>query len=106
MGYRARVEPPTAAAYSEIFKRTAKARGVMIDEECLRHVLRRYTDENRIMKGCEPRDLLNKVNDICLFEGREMRLTKELVDLAWGNYFGTAHGFAPEVMKFSHGLHG
>jgi hypothetical protein len=58
------------------------------------------------MKGCEPRDLLNKVNDICLFEGRELRLTKELVDLAWGNYFGTAHGFAPEVMKFSHGFNG
>src|SRR5918996_602382 len=106
MGYRARVEPPTAAAFSEHFKRTAKARGVAIDEECLRHILKRYTDENRIMKGCEPRDLLNKVNDICLFEGREMRLTRELVDLAWGNYFGTSHGFAPEVMKFSHGLHG
>ena len=106
MGYRARVEPPTAAAYSEIFKRTAKARGVLIDDDCLRHILRRYDDEKRIMKGCEPRDLLNKVNDICLFEGRELRLTKELVDLAWGNYFGTAHGFAPEVMKFSHGLHG
>jgi predicted ATPase with chaperone activity len=106
MGYRARVEPPTAAAYSEIFKRTAKARGVAIDEDCLRHILKRYTEENRVMKGCEPRDLLNKVNDICLFEGRDLRLTKELVDLAWGNYFGTSHGFAPEVMKFSHGLHG
>ena len=106
MGYRARVEPPTAAAFSEIFKRTASARGVAIDEECLRHILKRYTDENRIMKGCEPRDLLNKVNDICLFEQRELKLTTELVDLAWGNYFGTSHGFKPEVMKFSHGLHG
>ena len=38
MGYRARVEPPTAAAFTEIFKRTAKARGVTIDEECLRHI--------------------------------------------------------------------
>ena len=55
------------------------------------------------MKGCEPRDLLNKVNDICLFEGREMKLTKELVDLAWGNYFGTSHGFAPEALKVSGG---
>src|SRR5215208_2375830 len=100
MGYRARVEPPTAPAFSEIFKRTAKMRGVAIDEACLRHILKRYTDENRIMKGCEPRDLLNKVNDICLFEGRELKLTPELVDLAWGNYFGTSHGFAPEVMQF------
>jgi hypothetical protein len=100
MGYRARVEPPTPAAFTEIFKRTATNRGVVIDDNCLRHVLKRYSDEQRIMKGCEPRDLLNKVNDICLFEGREMKLTPELVDLAWGNYFGTAHGFAPEVMQF------
>ena len=100
MGYRARVEPPTAAAFSEIFKRTARFRGVAIDEECLRHILRRYENERRIMKGCEPRDLLNKVNDICLFEGRELKLTKELVDLAWGNYFGTSHGFAPEAVQF------
>ena len=55
--------------------------------------IKRYANESRVMKGCEPRDLLNKVNDICLFEGRELRLTKELVDLAWGNYFGTSHGF-------------
>src|SRR5215813_4873753 len=100
MGYRARVEPPTAGAFVEIFKRTATGRGIVIDEACLRHVLKRYADENRIMKGCEPRDLLNKVNDICLFEGRELKLTPELVDLAWGNYFGTSHGFAPDVVKF------
>src|SRR5258705_967208 len=100
MGYRARVEPPTPAAFSEIFRRTAKVRGVTIDDQCLNHVLKRYDDENRIMKGCEPRDLLNKVNDICLFEGRAMTLTTELVDLAWGNYFGTSHGFEPEIMQF------
>jgi len=107
MGYRARVEPPSPAAFTEIFKRTAKVRGVTIDEDCLRHIIKRYNDENRVMKGCEPRDLLNKVNDICLFEGREMKLTKELVDLAWGNYFGTSHGFAPEALTVGgNGSHG
>ncbi len=60
MGYRARVEPPTPAAFTEIFKRTAKVRGVAIDEACLRHILKRYADENRVMKGCEPRDLLKQ----------------------------------------------
>lgn len=100
MGYRARVEPPTAAAFVEIFKRTANARGVVIDQECLNHVLSRYVAESRIMKGCEPRDLLNKVTDICLFEGRPLQLTTELVDLAWGNYFGTSHRFAPEIEQF------
>src|SRR5215203_1268776 len=100
MGYRARVEPPTPAAYMEIFRRTAAARGLQCEQPCLDHILRRYEAENRVMKGCEPRDLLNKVNDICLFEARELKLTPELVDLAWGNYFGTSHGFAPEVMQF------
>jgi len=100
MGYRARVEPPTPHAFSEIFRRTAKDRGVAIDDDCLNHIIKRYAQENRIMKGCEPRDLLRKVNDICLFEGRQMKLTTELVDLAWGNYFGTAHGFDPEYRRF------
>lgn len=96
MGYRARVEPPTPGAFVEIFKRTATGRGVVVNQECLDHVLRKYMVENRVMKGCEPRDLLNKVRDICLFEGRPSELTVELIDLAWGNYFGTAHRFAPD----------
>lgn len=100
MGYRARVEPPTPSAFVEIFKRVATTRGVAIDQQCLNHILNRYALEKRVLKGCEPRDLLNKVTDICLFEGRVMQLTPELVDLAWGNYFGTSHGFAPE--EFEH----
>jgi hypothetical protein len=100
MGYRARVEPPTAGAFVEIFKRTATGRGIQVDQHCLDHILSKYKDENRIMKGCEPRDLLNKVNDICIFEGRAPHLTTQLIDLAWGNYFGTAHGFDPEYQRF------
>lgn len=100
MGYRARVEPPTPSAFVEIFKRVATTRGVTVDQQCLDHVLHKYAFEKRQMKGCEPRDLLNKVNDICLFEGRTLELNPELLDLAWGNYFGTAHGFAPDFEQF------
>jgi hypothetical protein len=96
MGYRARVEPPTPSAFVEIFKRTASNRGVATDQQSLNHILSKYVTENRIMKGCEPRDLLNKVNDLCLFEGRATQLTTELIDLAWGNYFGTAHRFSEQ----------
>jgi len=96
MGYRARVEPPTPGAFVEIFKRTATNRGIVINQECLDHILHKYVAEERVMKGCEPRDLLNKVRDICLFEGRPTQLTVELVDLALGNYFGTAHRFASD----------
>ena len=96
MGYRARVEPPSPAAYMEIFKRAAYVRGLDCDQSCLDHLLNNYMIEHRQMKGCEPRDLLDRVTDICLFEGRTLELTPQLLDVAWRNYFGTAHGFSTQ----------
>ena len=96
MGYRARVEPPTPAAYIEIFKRAAHLRGLGCDQACLDHLMNNYMIEHRQMKGCEPRDLLDRVTDICLFEGRMLELTPKVLDVAWRNYFGTAHSFATQ----------
>ena len=48
------------------------------------------------MKGCEPRDILDRATDICLFERQgHCSLTPQIVDIAWRNYFGTSHTFAP-----------
>jgi hypothetical protein len=96
MGYRARVEPPTPAAYVEIFKRAAYTRGLRVEQKCLDHLLNNYMLEHRQMKACEPRDLLDRVTDICLFEGRAPELSVRLLDGAWRNYFGTSHGFAAQ----------
>ena len=95
MGYRARVEPPTPGAYSEIFKRVAYNRGITCDQTVLDHVLTKYRVEHRQMKGCEPRDLIDRATDICLFEGHGIKLTPQIIDIAWRNYFGTSHSFAP-----------
>jgi SpoVK/Ycf46/Vps4 family AAA+-type ATPase len=99
MGYRARVEMPTSSAYLEIFKRAASAKGIKLDQQSLEHVLARYRDEGRPMKACEPGDLLNCVKDLCLLERRSPRLTAELLDLAWKNYFGVAHSFESPTAK-------
>ena len=95
MGYRARVEPPTAEAYSAIFRQQAQRRNVVIEQPVLDHILTKYRLERRQMKGCEPRDLLDRATDICLFEKHQLKLTPQIVDVAWRNYFGTAHSFAP-----------
>jgi hypothetical protein len=98
MGYRAKLELPTPAAYGEIFRRAASARGLAIDEPSIQYLLRKYSSEKRPMKSCEPRDLLNRISDVCLLEGRPIELNSELIDMAWDNYFGTAHSFeTPEV---------
>jgi hypothetical protein len=103
MGYRARVEPPTPAAYMEIFRRVAESRGLNCDQSSMDHLLNNYMIEHRVMKACEPRDLLNRVTDICLFEGRALELSPKLVDLAWRNYFGTSHGFSPSEERAAFG---
>jgi hypothetical protein len=95
MGYRARVEPPTPGAYTAIFKRQAHDRGIVCQQSVLDHVLTKYRIERRQMKGCEPRDLLDRATDICLFEAQRLELTPEVIDVAWRNYFGTSHTFAP-----------
>jgi len=93
MGYRARLELPTPGAYGEIFRRAAASRGLAVDHESVNYLLRKYGQEHRPMKCCEPRDLLNRISDICALEGRALQLSPALIDAAWGNYFGTAHGF-------------
>ncbi|HEU4711995.1 MAG TPA: hypothetical protein VFS76_10545 [Pyrinomonadaceae bacterium] len=94
MGYRARVEPPTAGAYSDIFRYQAKRRGIIVEQPTLDYILRKYQAEKRQMKGCEPRDILDRATDICQFEKHKLELTPHIVDIAWRNYFGTSHSFA------------
>lgn len=99
MGYRARLEPPTNEAYRKIFNNLVIERKLEVEEGCLDHILDRYASENRPMKACEPRDILNRGADICRFERRPLKVTRELLDVAWRNYFGTSHGF--EKKSFS-----
>jgi hypothetical protein len=95
MGYRARVEPPTPEAYTAIFNQQADRRGIAIEKPVMDHILMKYRVEHRQMKGCEPRDILDRATDICRFEGKGAHLTPQIVDIAWRNYFGTSHSFAP-----------
>ncbi len=93
MAYRARLELPNADAYVEIFRRAAAERGIVAEQAYVEHLLNRYEIEERPMKACEPRDLLNRLADLCVFEQRPLRLTLDLLDVAWKNYFGTGHSF-------------
>ena len=102
MGYRAKIEPPTPHAYTQILKRQAYTRGISCDDTAIQHVLNKYKASKRQMKGCEPRDLLDRVTDICLFEGQPLELTPAVLDIAWRNYFGTSHGFDPPAAETVH----
>jgi predicted ATPase with chaperone activity len=88
LGYRVFLGSPTPEQYAQIFQQYAQRRGVAVAPELMALVLERYRAQNREMRSCEPRDLIERARDICRFRSKSFELTPEIVDLAWIGYFG------------------
>ena len=89
MGYRLNLEAPSPAEYTQIFKAYAAKHGATVPDGLLDMLLERYKEQQRELRCCEPRDLIERSRDICKFQNKELELTPEVVDLAWMGYFGT-----------------
>ncbi|QGJ71492.1 putative ATPase [Planctomycetales bacterium 10988] len=90
MGYRIEIQTPTIERYREIFIRYAKENyDLTPPQPLLERLLDRYKRESRELRACEPRDLIERVHDICLLRREAMDLNDEYLDLAWCGYFGT-----------------
>lgn len=90
MGYRIYLGAPTEADYRRIFTTYAEKQGVTVSDEILEEVMGRYQRQNRELRACEPRDLIERARDICRFHGKPLELTPKVLDLAWSGYFGDA----------------
>ena len=90
MGYRICLEAPTPKQYGQIFREYAKKHGATVATETLRSLLGWYRTQNRELRACEPRDLIERARDVCHFRGVPLELTSEVLELAWTGYFGTA----------------
>ena len=62
--------------------------GSIMTRNCLSFLFRRYENEKRPMKCCEPRDLILRCLDICQYTDQPPSLSQDLLELAWINYFG------------------
>ena len=88
MGYRVCLDAPTPEQYTRIFQQYAQRHSVAVAPEMIDQLLERYRAQNRPLRACEPRDLIERARDICRFLGRPMELTTKVLDLAWTGYFG------------------
>jgi predicted ATPase with chaperone activity len=88
MGYRLQLGSPSPERYAEIFQRHADRLGAEVPPGLLDRLLVRYQSEGRERRGCEPRDLIDRVCDICQYRGLPLQLTEETLGLAWTGYFG------------------
>jgi hypothetical protein len=89
MGYRLYLGEPTPEQYTRIFQLYAQRHGVAAGPEVIDRLLERYRAENRELRCCEPRDLIERSRDICRFQSRPLELSPKVLDLAWVGYFGT-----------------
>ena len=89
MGYRLHLAAPSPERYRQIFERYAGRHGIPVPPSLVERLLQRYTAENRELRGCEPRDLIERARDICRFTGRPFALDEDVIDLAWRGYFGS-----------------
>ncbi len=88
MGYRLYLGSPTPEQYAKIFQQYAQRQGATIAPGLIEAVLERYRAQNRELRACEPRDLIERARDICTFQSRSFELTPKVIDQAWTGYFG------------------
>jgi predicted ATPase with chaperone activity len=88
IGYRIHMEKPDENRYAQIFQTYAETCGLVVEPPLISSLLDRYKKENREMRGCEPRDLLERCRDICRLRRQPFALSQKLLDEAWGAYFG------------------
>jgi AAA domain (dynein-related subfamily) len=89
MGYRLLLSAPTPEQYAQIFRAYAERVGVAAGPEIIDRLLARYRAEDRELRACQPRDLIERSRDICRFHGKPLELTPEVLDVAWVGYFGS-----------------
>ncbi|HEY1379963.1 MAG TPA: ATPase, partial [Gemmataceae bacterium] len=89
MGYRLLLDTPTPEQYTEIFRKYAGKLGIEVPGDIIERLLARYQAEDRELRCCQPRDLIERSRDICRFHGKELELTPDVLNLAWIGYFGS-----------------
>jgi len=86
--YKIPVVDPTFDQYCEIFEAICKRRGLRYHQVMVAYLHRRhYQPFERPMRACHPRDLLDQVTALCRYEGRELTITREMIDKACAAYF-------------------
>ncbi len=86
--YKIHVPDPDADQYDHIFADCCAERGIEYDPSAPELIRREYYATGRAMaRGCHPRDILDHVRDIALFQGSRPELSPELIRRACESYF-------------------
>src|SRR5690606_23079145 len=88
--YKIEAQDPTDAEFRELFVKVAEAKGIACQPAEVDYLIETYyRAAHRPMRFCHPRDLLVQIRNLCELLEMSPAVTRETVDAAAGNYFGT-----------------
>ena len=74
--------------YVRIFRQVCERLGIECPEDAIRYLLDKELSMRQIrLSACQPGDLLNRVTEICLYEGIPPRVDIDLLRRACMDYF-------------------
>ena len=86
--YKILAKNPTMDEFCRIFELNCRRRNLAFDPVLVEYLNRKYYLPRKLqMRACHPRDLVEQVVDRCRYQGRELAITRELLDAACSNYF-------------------
>ncbi|MFI4875074.1 MAG: AAA family ATPase, partial [Blastopirellula sp. JB062] len=86
--YKIEVTDPSEAEFRQLFKIMCPMMGFEYRSEVLDYVVQEhYQKVDRPYRCCQPRDLLQQVRNLCLFEKAPLELSADRFDAAVENYF-------------------
>jgi DNA-binding PadR family transcriptional regulator len=90
LGYKIFVGPLPEADYRRIFMQVCAQNGIPFEESGYRYLLNElHSPNDKPLLACLPRDILNQLRDFARFNDREPKLSEDLLQWAWHNYFAS-----------------
>jgi SpoVK/Ycf46/Vps4 family AAA+-type ATPase len=86
--YKIDVPDPSESEFRRIFRIECEARDIAYEDAAVTHLLDAwYTRQERELRGCHPRDVVEAIVDTCSYERREPSLSRDLLDEVCATYF-------------------
>ena len=85
--YKIQMGDPSEEQFVRVFMEAAAQMGVPFDCECVEYLLAKHYRDIRPIRGCHPRDILQQLVNIAIYEKQPPRLTKYYLDRSAELYF-------------------
>ena len=91
--YKIEIGDPTVEEFRTLFQVFCRTFGCQYQPEAVDYLVQtHYRPYSRPLRRCQPRDLLNQINNYCMYNDMPMQLQPEIIDRVVKSYFTAVSG--------------